>query len=223
MKENTLANRFLLARESKGLTQKQLAEKVGVSQASVFKIEDGQTLKPRDIYDFAKVLGVSVEWLKSGHLENYQEFVTNAHDESELIENENIISIPLISDLNDINSEGYVTKSDKQVVQFSKSTLALFHKCSDVKSLFCIILGDNSLEPNIPEGSTITINTRDKSIVDGKIFVIEQSGWKRVKILYRTAPDKIILKSYNSNYPVEEVYINEIHIIGRAIQVMLAI
>ncbi|MFC0179962.1 XRE family transcriptional regulator [Thorsellia kenyensis] len=222
MKENTLANRFLLAREFKGLTQKQLADKVGVSQSSIFKIESGQTLKPRDIYDLAKVLSVSVEWLKSGRLEDHQDALLDIDDEVP-INNGDIISIPLISDLSAISSEGIIDDNQEQFIQFSKSTLSLFHKCNNVKSLFCLLLNNDSLEPNIPEGSTITVNTRDKNIVDGKIFVIEQSGWKRVKILYRTAPDRVLLKSYNASYPVEEVNLSEITIIGRAVQVMLAI
>jgi transcriptional regulator with XRE-family HTH domain len=43
----TLAERLKLARENAGLSQSQLGEKIGLSQQSVAKIENGDTLQPR--------------------------------------------------------------------------------------------------------------------------------------------------------------------------------
>lgn len=44
---NTLADRLKIAREKQGMSQSQLADKIGLSQQSVAKIENGETLQPR--------------------------------------------------------------------------------------------------------------------------------------------------------------------------------
>ena len=63
---NTLAERLKAAREKLGLSQAQLAENVGLSQQSVAKIENGDTLHPRKIKEIAKALNVSQKWLLLG-------------------------------------------------------------------------------------------------------------------------------------------------------------
>ena len=73
---NTLAERLKSAREKMGLSQAQLAEMVGLSQQSVAKIENGDTLQPRKIKEIAKALQVSQKWLllgveENGKLSNY--------------------------------------------------------------------------------------------------------------------------------------------------------
>ena len=58
----TLAERLKSEREKAGMSQAQLAEKIGLSQQSVAKIENGETQQPRKIKEIAKVLGVSQKW-----------------------------------------------------------------------------------------------------------------------------------------------------------------
>lgn len=72
------------------------------------------------------------------------------------------------------------------------------------------------MEPFIPNGSTVAINTLDKRIIDGKVYAINQDGWKRLKVLYQTGPDKLSIRSFNSeSHPPEEVQMNDVEIIGR--------
>lgn len=58
--------RIKLAREQANLTQSELAEKIGIKQQSVFKIECGETKNPRNIEKIASVLGVDLNWLLTG-------------------------------------------------------------------------------------------------------------------------------------------------------------
>ncbi|MCP5922212.1 helix-turn-helix domain-containing protein, partial [Klebsiella pneumoniae] len=67
---NTLAERLKIAREKKGMSQAQLADLIGLSQQSVAKIENGDTLQPRKIKERAKALDVSQKWLQLGIEEN---------------------------------------------------------------------------------------------------------------------------------------------------------
>ena len=62
----TLASRLRLRRKEKGWTQEQLAEKTGSTQAVIQKIENGKSLRPRNVLKLAQALGVSPAWLMFG-------------------------------------------------------------------------------------------------------------------------------------------------------------
>ena len=62
----TLADRVATKRKEKGWTQKQLAELIDSNQASIQKIENGKSLRPRNIVKLAKALQVSPAWLMFG-------------------------------------------------------------------------------------------------------------------------------------------------------------
>ena len=57
---------FKKAREAAGLTQSELANIANTSQTSIYKIENGITLRPRGIERLAKILNVTPEWLQFG-------------------------------------------------------------------------------------------------------------------------------------------------------------
>lgn len=58
--------RLRSARRDKGLTQDELAKEAGTNQAVIQKIENGKSLRPRNIMDIAKVLNVNPAWLQFG-------------------------------------------------------------------------------------------------------------------------------------------------------------
>lgn len=62
----TLAARLREARDAKGWTQTELAERAGVSQQVIGKIERGKARQPRYILEIAGALGVSPAWLMYG-------------------------------------------------------------------------------------------------------------------------------------------------------------
>lgn len=62
----TLAERLKFARENLSLSQQEVAKLAGISQPTYFKIENGLTLKPRNILDIAKALKVRADWLATG-------------------------------------------------------------------------------------------------------------------------------------------------------------
>lgn len=62
---NSLGHRLREAREAAGLTQSQLAERVGMAgQQSIEAIEVGRSKNPTKIYEIAKACNVTVEWLQ---------------------------------------------------------------------------------------------------------------------------------------------------------------
>ncbi len=57
----TIANRVKARREQLGLTQTELAEKVGTSQQAIEQLEGGKTKRPRYLPELASFFGVSIE------------------------------------------------------------------------------------------------------------------------------------------------------------------
>lgn len=57
-------NRLKYARKQKGLTQVELAEKLGLSQTSYQRMETGRhDMKLSTIYNICKALEISADWL----------------------------------------------------------------------------------------------------------------------------------------------------------------
>ncbi|WII95967.1 XRE family transcriptional regulator [Moraxella haemolytica] len=63
---NTLAQRLKYARELANLSQQEVAKRANISQPTYFKIENGSTLKPRNILEIAQALKVNAHWLATG-------------------------------------------------------------------------------------------------------------------------------------------------------------
>lgn len=63
---DTLRERLIHARHKAELTQAQVAERAGMSQAAYQKLESGRAKRSRFLPDIAKVLGVSAMWLSDG-------------------------------------------------------------------------------------------------------------------------------------------------------------
>ena len=62
----SLAERVKWARDRLGLTQADLAERIGASREFVTKVESGERIRPRNMDVLAKALQVSPAWLQYG-------------------------------------------------------------------------------------------------------------------------------------------------------------
>lgn len=62
----TLAGRLQFAREHRGLSQSQLAEKIGTSQVTIAHIESARNQTSKKVIQLAMALGVPAEWLETG-------------------------------------------------------------------------------------------------------------------------------------------------------------
>ena len=69
----TLAGRLKLRRKEKGWTQKELAKRTASTQSVIQKIENGRSLRPRNIVKLAQALGVRPAWLMFGQ-ENFDDW-----------------------------------------------------------------------------------------------------------------------------------------------------
>lgn len=227
--KTTLSERLKEARNLRGLTQKALAEKVGISQAAIQKIETGKASQTTKLVEIANALAIRPEWLSSGSGPMASEQAEQSiPPESEwgTIEswdrhtpiNDDEVEVPFFKDIEFACGPGRTGDEDYNgyKLRFSKSTLRRIGASTDGSSIVCFPARGNSMEPNIPDGTTVAVNIEDKNIVDGKIYAINEDGWKRIKLLYRTGPETVSLRSYNSlEHPPEEKPLSKIEVVGR--------
>lgn len=223
----TFAERLNAAMNMASLSQAQLAERVGISQPAVQKMASGKTTGSRKMVEIARALNVRPEWLSAGigamkvsddALPPENEWGTvDAWDKNTPLPADEV-EVPFLKDIEFACGNGRIQDEDHNgfKLRFSKATLRRVGANTDGTGVLCFPAVGNSMEPLIPDGATVAINCNDKRIVDGKVYAVNQDGWKRLKMLYRVGPDRISLRSYNSQeHPDEEHPLSEIEIIGR--------
>lgn len=214
-----LKERFILARHNAGLSQAQLADKVGVSQAAINKIEVGKTLNPRNLKKFASVLSVTPEWLQYG---------TTAYDDADHNPTTHQSNAKLMGGIEPWGSKTTLPSDEVEIPFFTEVALAAGNGMIDIQEnngfklrfakstlkrqgveaehAACVKVAGNSMEPVLPDGSTIGIDTAKTSIVDGKMFAIDHDGMLRVKVIYKLPGGGVRLKSFNTAEYPDEIY-----------------
>lgn len=89
-------------------------------------------------------------------------------------------------------------------LRFGKRTLT--RKGVPPESAACAPVTGNSMEPVLPDGSTVGVDTSSTQVQDGKMFAIDHAGQLRVKLLYRLPGGGLRLRSYNSEEHPDERY-----------------
>lgn len=133
------------------------------------------------------------------------------------------VEVPFLKDIEFACGDGRVHDEDHNgfKLRFSKATLRRVGANTDGSGILCFPATGDSMEPVIPDGTTVAVDTNNKRIVDGKLYAIGQTDGgngqlKRIKQLYRKPGGKLIIRSYNNEaYPDEEADIDDVEIIGR--------
>lgn len=89
-------------------------------------------------------------------------------------------------------------------LRFGKRTLK--RKSIDPAAAGCVPVTGNSMEPVLPDGSTVGVDTANTTIQDGKMYAIDHDGQLRVKLLYRLPGSGLRLRSYNTEEHPDERY-----------------
>lgn len=238
---NELKDRVLQRRKTLGLTQKQLAKLAGVKQQSIQQLEDGLVKRPRYLLELAKALQCNAEWLSAGtglmvtsaedrhraavmhHFEGNDELEffgrMDAWDSNTPLD-EDEVELPLFREVELAAGAGatQVIENHGAKLRFAKSTLSRAGVPAEAAA--CAFVRGNSMEPVMPDGTCVGVNTADKTIKDGEIYAIDHGGMLRVKYLHRRPGGGIKIVSQNAGeHPVEEVAADEmastVRVIGR--------
>ncbi|MGP2520490.1 XRE family transcriptional regulator [Pantoea allii] len=216
----SLADRVRSRRETLGLTQTELADMVGIKQQSIADIEKGQTQNPRKLFELSVALQCSPQWLKTGVQESNANLLEgiSTWDDEEPNETEDDVYLPFFKEAQLAAGDGRVVEldSDGRKLKFSRSSLRKMGVRPEDAA--CMTVWGNSMDPVLPDGATVAIDTSANEIKDGEIYAIDHEGMARVKILYRLPGGGIRLRSFNTDEYPDEYYhgeeSNKIRLVG---------
>lgn len=229
-----LKDRIRKARRDAGLTQSELAGKVGVTQASISELERGQTKASVHLLKIAQACNVDPVWLSEGDshpatLENMR--ASHPADDKELteyLESTQFLEPPSVflgqldswedaDPLDDDDCEvPYYTEVEfaggngmTEVVEVADRKLR-FSRATlraagvDARAAACARIRGRSMERLILDGAAIGFDTTDTAIIDGEIYAFNQGGMLRVKYLYRLPNGGVRVRSENAEEFPEE-------------------
>ncbi|MEQ9910956.1 helix-turn-helix transcriptional regulator [Pectobacterium polaris] len=219
----TFAERLTMAMAEAGYSQERLATAIGLTQPAIQKMVAGKTLRSSKSVEIAQTLGIRPEWLVSGQGEmrvgnevkhdprsdmpdeSVCETVDAWNSQSPLPQDE--VEIPFLKDIELAAGTGRLIDEDYNgyKLRFSKATLRRVGANTDGEGVLCFPAKGNSMEPVIPDGATVAIDTHNKQIIDGEIFAINQDGLKRIKQLYRRPGGKVLIRSFNRDEHEDEI------------------
>jgi phage repressor protein C with HTH and peptisase S24 domain len=209
---NTLATRLTQAMINSGVTQTELSNKVGVSQTAIQKLVSGKSKTSKKIFEIASYLGVDPVWLTSGQIPKR----ISAWGDDTPMEGDDV-NLPYYREVELAAGSGprKIEFNTGRTLRFSRRTLARLS--IKPENAACVTVSGNSMEPVMPDGSTVGIDTGNTSIIDGDIYAIGQHNYLRVKMVYRIPWGGLRLQSFNNaDWPDEHHdNIDDIMILGR--------
>lgn len=224
MIKNSFNERFRLALKISGMSQKQLASIIGVSQPAIQKLVSGATSSTRNVVQIAKALHVDPIWLTTGdgdmnknNKDSNAKIIGTISDwDSKTPLDEDEVEVPFYKDVRLSAGNGFSDDIDDYndyKLRLSKSTMRKYG--IDRNCTVCLTVYGDSMEPVFRDGATVAIDQADKHIRDGKIYAINHDGLLRIKMLEKLPAGQVKIRSYNSDYKDEIVPQNEITILGR--------
>lgn len=203
----TLGEKVKLKREELNLSQEELAEKMNYkSKTSIHKIEVGITDLPLSkVKELAAVLKTTPAYLMGWETKKEKENINIDTVTTDYM------MIPLYSSI----SAGYGASASEFI-----EMIPVFGLRKNGTEYFAVKVAGDSMEPKIPNGSTIIIK-KDIAIENGEIgaFCLNEENFVKQKKLIK---DRLILHSFNLAY--DDKVVNEFDDFieyGKVVKVMI--
>lgn len=215
-------------KEDPSLTQEAIAERAGwTGQSVVSQYLNGRIpLNLSALLKFSSILGfdphqvsprLAAELLGLGQEEHQQVAATKPGpapieltpfdvwaDETPLAEDE--VEIPFFKEVELAAGKGseVMLETGGRKLRFGRRTLQ--RKGIPPEAAAAATVTGNSMEPVLPDGSTVGVDTSRTQVTDGQMYAINHEGQLRVKVLYRQPGNGLRLRSYNSEEHPDERY-----------------
>ena len=205
---NTLGNNINRRLKELDMKQNALAEKAGVSHVLISRLISGKVQSSSKIADIARALNTTVDALLGRVEANYSNTglspVVDWDSSTPLASDE--VELPLFREVQLSAGAGssFIQENHGAKLRFAKSTLSRAGVVP-ANAACCYINGD-SMQPILPNGATVAVDTDQKAIIDGALYAVDHGGLLRVKQLYRLPHGAIKIRSFNRDeYPDEVI------------------
>jgi len=222
--------------QERKISQVEIAKAANVTPQAITRWFKTESISTQSLMAVAKYLNVDIEWLISGEETRYKTYQKNntgiregnaayaapieAWDESMPL-GKGEVAVPFYSEVELSAKSGSRSEIKIDVngpkLHFQKSSLQKHGV--QIEHAACVKVSGNSMEPVIPDGATVGIDTSKTEIKDGDMYAIDWDGALFIKILYRRPSGAIRIRSFNSDeYQDEELSLQEaqsIRVIGR--------
>ena len=218
-------------RENSGLSQRSLATKCGWGPSRISNYESGiRSISLDDAEIISNALNISPKNLLFGESSNTEK---TPQGNAEVLGNMQIwdsktplgddeVALPFLSEVKLSAGNGVVNDLEHDNgfrLRFAKSTLRRYNV--EPENAVCVAVHGNSMEPVLPDGSTVGIDCGNKTLMEGKIFAINHNGELFIKKLYRLPGGGLRVYSFNEleypprEYTEKQVLEQKITIVGR--------
>ena len=206
----TLGNRIRLVREKAKLSQEELAEKLGVTQTTITRYENGHRLPCADFLEsLVKLSGCDPGWLLAGEAEIIE--VPSGGD----IPGSDYILVPRVS--GEIAAgEGLAPEEAVEIrIAFRRDWI---QKKGNPENMSLIRIRGDSMEPTLFSGDTVLIDHgKNYAEPEGGLYAIAVDGMIMIKRLQPLPDKKIRVISDNPKYVTYAAAPERIHINGKAV------
>lgn len=210
-KDSTYINRCLYPPQKKG--KKNIGDEIIIPTLKAFNLPSGWLDKehPENAWsnaDRSQLTGESnAEWI--GGFDLWDENTPLDDDE---------VALPFFREVKLAAGSGCSSEVQENhgcKLRFARSTLK--RQGVQIDHAYCVTVKGNSMEPVLPDGCTVGIDTSKKEVVNGDWYAIDHHGELRVKIIYRLPGGGYRLRSFNSDeYPDEHpVAEQDVRVLGR--------
>ena len=234
----TLPERLIYARTRLDMSQGEVAKAVGMKQPSYGQIESGETKKSKFIYDIAKILKVSPEWLIDGIGEmstqplsdKSESNAVNARDEEYVViggkSDYPLVNIPYL-DLHASCGGGYANADHPEQKGFIAFTVEFLRENGlplDGDGLMLMHSCGESMGYTIPHGTLMLVNRKENqfdNFLSDKIYVFNADGEMMCKRSFKNLDSTVTLVSDNKDkvrYPdqiIDRKTFNNFNLFGR--------
>jgi phage repressor protein C with HTH and peptisase S24 domain len=187
--DTTLAQRLTETRQDAGLTQTQLAKRVGCSQALIGNLESGNQKSSTHLPKIAAALGVEVLWLQHGTGPKRREQGAPAAS-LDLDTMPGLVAVPRVRFKLSAGVSGFAVEPENgngKPIYFRDDWFQM-HNYRPEK-LFSVRVAGASMEPSLWDGDLVVVNTDDTKPHDGDVFAVNYEGELTIKRLRRDAGD----------------------------------
>ncbi|WP_367418662.1 XRE family transcriptional regulator [Snodgrassella alvi] len=218
----SLRERLKKARLEKGISQKELAARIGRNQSAIGALESGRNKESTNIATIARVLDVDPVWLETGVGDmknkkvNSSDLNTNSTTATKGYIHFKQLNVKAAAGSGKFNESG---QNEVRIIEVSENW-ARKNIGNNFKDISIITASGDSMAPTFEDGDLLFVNTSVKYHKGDGVYVIDTPNGLIVKRIQTTINGDLKIISDNKNYDPEIIPccdLETVHICGKVV------